>query len=74
MKAVFECPWGCAEVSRTESGGLAGSFFHENAWECPKFSQQFLEAVQAIVQKLEKTSSEAGTQHRNILSVTPNRA
>jgi hypothetical protein len=53
VQRVFECPWGCAEVSRAESGGL-GSPFHENAWECPRFSQRFLGAVDAIAQKLDQ--------------------
>jgi hypothetical protein len=39
----FHCPWGCAEDVE-----------HENAWECPKFSQKFLGALQGIAQKLDK--------------------
>ena len=39
----FLCPWGCAENVK-----------HENAWECPKFSQKFLGAVQGLAQKLDK--------------------
>lgn len=39
----FHCPWGCAEDVE-----------HENAWECPKYAQKFLGAVQAVAQKLEK--------------------
>jgi hypothetical protein len=42
---VFPCPWGCAPDTK-----------HANAWECPKYSQKFLGAVQAIAQKLEKGS------------------
>ena len=42
----FKCPWGCAE--KTE---------HESAWECPKYSQKFLGALQAVGQKMEKTVS-----------------
>jgi hypothetical protein len=38
----FQCPWGCAE-----------SVKHESAWECPKFSQKFLGALQAVGQKLD---------------------
>jgi hypothetical protein len=49
----FSCPWGCAEVSRAK-GGSADTWFHGNAWECPKFSQKFLGALQAIAQKLDK--------------------
>jgi len=47
---VFDCPWGCAELSSAERG-VSGGPFHENAWECPRFSEKFLEAVQAITQK-----------------------
>jgi hypothetical protein len=50
---VFDCPWGCAEVPRAESGLSAGPF-HQNAWECPRFSQKFLEAVQVIALKLDQ--------------------
>jgi hypothetical protein len=50
----FTCPWGCAEVSRAESHGEA-TWLHENAWDCPKFSQKFLGAIQAIAQKLDTT-------------------
>ena len=39
----FPCPWGCAETVQ-----------HSTAWECPKYSQKFLGALQAIAQKLEK--------------------
>jgi hypothetical protein len=39
----FNCPWGCAE-------GVE----HQNAWECPKYSQKFLGALQGIAQKLDK--------------------
>ena len=39
----FDCPWGCAE-----------DVTHENAWECPKFAQKLLGAVQAVAQKLDK--------------------
>jgi hypothetical protein len=59
VKPVFECPWGCAEVSRAESNGLGGSFFHENAWECPMFSQRLLRAVEALVQQRETGDSGA---------------
>jgi len=47
---VFDCPWGCAEIPRAESGALSNPF-HENAWECPRFSQKFLGALQAMAQK-----------------------
>jgi len=50
---MFDCPWGCADIPRAESGISAGPF-HENAWECPRFSQKFLEAVQAIALKLDQ--------------------
>jgi len=40
----FKCPWGCAE-------GVE----HEVAWECPKYSQKFLGALQSVAQKLEKS-------------------
>jgi hypothetical protein len=39
----FHCPWGCADDVE-----------HENAWQCPKFSQKLLGAVQGLAQKLEK--------------------
>jgi hypothetical protein len=61
VKAVFECPWGCAEVSRAERSGLVGSFFHENAWECPMFSQRLLRAVELLGQKL--NPGDSGTTH-----------
>jgi hypothetical protein len=40
----FKYPWGCAE-------GVE----HEVAWECPKYSQKFLGALQSVAQKLEKS-------------------
>jgi hypothetical protein len=40
----FKCAWGCAD-------GVE----HENAWECPKYSQKLLGALQAIAQKLDKS-------------------
>jgi hypothetical protein len=52
----FTCPWGCADGTMAK-GGSAESGTHQNAWECPKFSQKFLGAVQAIAQKLDKVGS-----------------
>jgi hypothetical protein len=52
---VFDCPWGCADIPRAQSGISAGPF-HENAWECPMFSQKFLEVVQTIALKLDQRS------------------
>jgi hypothetical protein len=49
---VFDCPWGCADVPRAQNG-ISGGPFHESAWECPRFSQKFLEAVQAIARRAE---------------------
>lgn len=40
---AFHCPWGCADEVE-----------HDNAWQCPKFSQKLLGALQAIAQKTEK--------------------
>lgn len=45
---AFTCPWGCADQKSARSRK------HENAWECPKFSQKFLGALQAIAQKLDQ--------------------
>jgi hypothetical protein len=39
----FACPWGCS-----------GDVTHENAWECPKYCQKFLGALQSVAQKLDK--------------------
>lgn len=49
---VFDCPWGCAEVPR----GISGGPFHENAWECPMFSEKFLAALQAIAQQFDRSA------------------
>jgi hypothetical protein len=51
----FTCPWGCAEASSAKGAG-AGPVMHESAWDCPKYSQKFLGALQAIAQKLDKGS------------------
>ncbi|MGA8664675.1 MAG: hypothetical protein WB809_06405 [Thermoplasmata archaeon] len=37
-------------MPRSESGGLSNPF-HESAWECPRFSQKFLGALQSLAQK-----------------------
>lgn len=37
----FQCPWGCG-----------ANVLHDSAWDCPKFSQKFLGALQAVGQKL----------------------
>jgi hypothetical protein len=43
----FHCPWGCAPDVK-----------HAVAWECPKFSQKMLGALQSIAQKLDKGALE----------------
>jgi hypothetical protein len=54
----FNCPWGCAEdLARADpTDHTHQDWTHSNAWDCPKFAQKFLGAVQAIAQKLEKVN------------------
>jgi len=52
----FSCPWGCTDdiVRADPTDRTHRVWTHASAWECPKFSQKFLGALQGIAQKLEK--------------------